>query len=145
MNQRSGNPGVLPEPASGYLWCNAAPCSRVMTGYFPDLRTGDTPRNRGFHMPAEWEPHEAVWLSWPHNKNTFPQLPAVEEAYFAFITAIHTSERVELFVPTAVMHRRVRIRLKESNVDLLRVNLHTVDFSDVWIRDYGPTFVINRA
>ena len=114
-------------------------------GVFPDLRFDDTPRNRGFHMPAEWEPHEAVWLSWPHNKNTFPQLPAVEEAYFAFITAIHTSERVEFFVPSAVVHRRVRIRLKETNVDLSRVNLHTVDFSDVWIRDYGPTFVINRS
>ena len=114
-------------------------------GVFPDLRFDDTPRNRGFHMPAEWEPHEAVWLSWPHNKNTFPQLPAVEEAYFAFITAIHTSERVELFVPSAVVHRRVRIRLKETSVDLSRVNLHTVDFSDVWIRDYGPTFVMNRS
>ena len=114
-------------------------------GVFPDLRFDDTPRNRGFHMPAEWEPHEAVWLSWPHNKNTFPQLSAVEEAYFAFITAIHTSERVELFVPSAIVHRKVRIRLKETNVDLSRVNLHTVDFSDVWIRDYGPTFVINRS
>ena len=114
-------------------------------GAFPDLRSGDTPRNRGFHMPAEWEPHDAVWLSWPHNKNTFPNLTAVEEAYFAFITAIHLSERVELFVPTAVVNRKIRIRLKETNADLSRINLHTVDFSDVWIRDYGPTFVVNRS
>src|SRR5208337_5284350 len=41
---------------------------------FPLLRKGDTPRNRGFHMPAEWEPHETVWLSWPHNRNTFPRI-----------------------------------------------------------------------
>ena len=114
-------------------------------GVFPDLRSGDTPRNRGFHMPAEWEPHDAVWLSWPHNKTTFPDLSAVEEAFFAFISAVHTSDRVELFVPTAVVHRKVRIRLKETRVDLSRVTLHTIDFSDVWIRDYGPTFVINRA
>ncbi len=59
-------------------------------GAFPEIRPGDTPRNRGFHMPAEWEPHDAVWLSWPHNKNTFPKLPAVEEAFFEFLTAIHT-------------------------------------------------------
>jgi agmatine deiminase len=114
-------------------------------GAFPEIRPGDTPRNRGFHMPAEWEPHDAVWLSWPHNKNTFPKLPAVEEAFFEFVTAIHTSERVELFIPTAAVHRRVRTRLRETQVDLSQVTLHTTEFSDVWIRDYGPTFVINRA
>jgi agmatine deiminase len=114
-------------------------------GVFTDLRSGDTPRNRGFHMPAEWEPHDAVWLSWPHNKNTFPSLPAVEEAYFEFVTAITTSERVELFVPSAVVHRKILTRLRETSVDLSRVHLHTIDFSDVWIRDYGPTFVVNRT
>lgn len=114
-------------------------------GAFPEIRPGDTPRNRGFHMPAEWEPHEAVWLSWPHNKTTFPKLSAVEEAFFEFVTAIHTSERVELFIPTAAVHRRVKTRLRENQIDLTAVNLHTTEFSDVWIRDYGPTFVINRA
>ena len=114
-------------------------------GTFPEIRGGDTPRNRGFHMPAEWEPHDAVWLSWPHNKTTFPKLPAVEEAFFAFVTAIHTSERVELFIPTAAVHRRVKTQLRESQIDPSTVTLHTTEFSDVWIRDYGPTFVINRA
>jgi agmatine deiminase len=114
-------------------------------GAFPHIRDGDTPRNRGFHMPAEWEPHEAVWLSWPHNKNTFPKLPAVEEAYYTFIQLIHTSERVELFIPTAVLHRKIRARLREAHVDLSLVTLHTTEFSDVWIRDYGPTFVMNHA
>jgi agmatine deiminase len=114
-------------------------------GTFPEIRPGDTPRNRGFHMPAEWEPHDAVWLSWPHNKTTFPKLPAVEEAFFAFVTAIHTSERVELFIPTAAVHRRVKTRLRESQIDPSIVTLHTTEFSDVWIRDYGPTFVVNRA
>ncbi|MDP3563454.1 MAG: agmatine deiminase family protein [Methanoregula sp.] len=112
---------------------------------FPTLREGDTPRNRGFHMPAEWEPHDAVWLSWPHNNNTFPRLSAVEEAYFEFIRAVHTSERVELFVPTAVIHRKVRARLREAGADLSLINLHTSDYSDVWIRDYGPTFLVNRT
>ncbi len=111
----------------------------------PDLREGDTPQNRGFWMPAEWEPHEAVWIAWPHNKLTFLDLPAVEKAYFDLIAGLHTSERVEVFVPSAVVHRRVRARLREMGVDLERVALHTNDYSDVWIRDYGPTFVVNRA
>jgi agmatine deiminase len=112
---------------------------------FPDIRPGDTPRNRGFHMPAEWEPHECVWLSWPHNKNTFPRLQTVEDAYYDFVRAINTSERVELFVPGAAIHRKIRARLREAGVDLSQVILHTTEFSDVWIRDYGPTFVVNRA
>ncbi|MDP2797246.1 MAG: agmatine deiminase family protein [Methanoregula sp.] len=115
------------------------------SGAFPDLREKDTPRNRGFHMPAEWEPHHAVWLSWPHNNNTFFDLSAVEEAYYEFIRAVHTSERVELFVPTAVIHRKVRARLREAGADLSRITLHTSEYSDVWIRDYGPTFLVNRA
>jgi agmatine deiminase len=114
-------------------------------GVFPDLRAGDTPLNRGFLMPAEWEPHEAVWISWPHNPSTFPNLPAVEQAYFEFIAQLHTSEQVEVFVPTAVVHRKVRARLRDMGVDLGKVILHTNDYSDIWIRDYGPTFVLNRA
>ena len=96
-------------------------------------------------MPAEWEPHEAVWISWPHNEMTFPHLSDVENACYAFIMAVHTSERVELFVPTAVIHRKVRARLREMGADLTKIVLHTSEYSDVWIRDYGPTFVVNRA
>ncbi|WP_321507388.1 agmatine deiminase family protein [uncultured Methanoregula sp.] len=114
-------------------------------GIFPALREGDTPKNRGFHMPAEWEPHSAVWLSWPNNKDTFPQISLVEQAYYEFIVKIHKSENVELFVPTAIVHRQVRARLREMGVDLSRITLHTNEYADVWIRDYGPTFVVNRA
>jgi agmatine deiminase len=114
-------------------------------GISPSIRKGDTPRNRGFHMPAEWEPHDAVWLSWPHNRNTFPRLSEAEDAYFNFILAVCASERVELFVPSAVVYRKVRARLKDSGADLSTIILHTNEYSDVWIRDYGPTFVVNRA
>ena len=114
-------------------------------GVFPALRPGDTPRNRGFHMPAEWEPHETVWISWPHNTSTFPDIPGVERAYYEFIAHVHTSERVEVFVPSAVIHRKVRAKLREMGVDFERVALHTTEYSDVWIRDYGPTFVVSHA
>jgi len=120
-------------------------CTPVHGGIFPAVRPLDTPRNRGFHMPAEWEPHAAVWLSWPNNRMTFPRLEEVEKSYISFISAIHHSEKVELFVPGAVLNRQVRARLREAGVDLSKVILHTVDYKDVWIRDYGPTFVVNRA
>jgi agmatine deiminase len=115
------------------------------SGVFPAIRAGDTPRNRGFHMPAEWEPHDAVWITWPHNEMTFPHVTDVENACYAFIMAVHASERVELFVPTAVVHRKVRSRLREMGADLTRIVLHTSDYTDIWIRDFGPTFVVNRV
>ncbi len=65
--------------------------------------------------------------------------------YYEFIRHIHASERVEVLVPTAVIRRNVRGRLREMGVDLGRVTFHTNDYSDIWIRDYGPTFVVNRA
>ena len=129
MNRdRAGIMGILPEPAARIRMGRITVPFPGESGIFPALRAGDTPRNRGFHMPAEWEPHEAVWLSWPHNQKTFPHLSAVEDAYYAFIVAMHVSERIELFVPSAVVHRKVRARLRELGVDLSRITLHTSEY-----------------
>ena len=141
----SGNPGVSSGTAGRIRTARSRSRSPENPVLFPPFAAGDTPRNRGFHMPAEWEPHEAVWISWPHNETTFPHLSDVENSCYAFIMAVHASERVELFVPTAVIHRRVRARLREMGADLTRIVLHTSDYADVWIRDYGPTFVVNRV
>lgn len=111
----------------------------------PIPRKGDTPRKLGYFMPAEWEPHDAIWLSWPHNKNTFPHLKEVEDGYVSFIAAVAPSERVELFVPNPMIHRMAKARLRSAGIDLSRVTIRTITYSDVWIRDYGPTFVVNPA
>jgi agmatine deiminase len=110
----------------------------------PPVIRGDTPRNRGYHMPAEWERHEAVWLSWPHNILTFPYLEAVEKSYIRFIAAIHRSEEVRLLVPEDQENRVIHL-LGEAGVDLKRVTVYHYPYADVWIRDYGPTFVVNRG
>ncbi|MFA5331237.1 MAG: agmatine deiminase family protein [Methanoregula sp.] len=108
-------------------------------------KPGATPNNQGYHMPAEWEPHEAIWLSWPHNRLTFPRLAEVEDAYVKFIAAISPTENVELFVPSPMVHRMVKGRLRSAGVDLSCVTIRTITYSDVWVRDYGPTFIVNRA
>jgi agmatine deiminase len=122
-------------------------CSRVPEhdATAPIPRKWDTPRKLGYFMPAEWEPHEAVWLSWPHNKNTFPHIRDVEDGYVRFIAAVTPSERVELFVPNPMVNRMVKARLRSAEVDMTRVTIRTITYSDVWIRDYGPTFVVNPA
>jgi agmatine deiminase len=104
-----------------------------------------TPRREGFYMPAEWERHEAIWLSWPHDPVTFAGvLPEVERTYARVIREIHACEEVRLLVLDEGMRRRVEGLLEGSGVDLAKVRFHLRDYADVWIRDYGPTFLIDR-
>jgi len=104
----------------------------------------ETPRSLGYHMPAEWERHEAIWLSWPYDLDSFPEIEAVESAYVAIIKAIHKSEIVNLLVKDEMMQSDVVDRLKEEKVDLSQIHFHVINYADVWFRDYGPTFVVNR-
>jgi len=104
----------------------------------------DTPLALGYHMPAEWEKHEAIWLSWPYDLDSFPEIDKVERAYVAIIKAIHQSETVNLLVRDEIMQNVVVDTLKEEKVDLHRVRFHIMSYADVWFRDYGPTFVVNR-
>jgi len=102
----------------------------------------ETPRALGYRMPAEWEPHEAIWLSWPYDPESFAEgLPQTELAYVHLIREIHKTERVELLVTGEPMERKVQGMLDRAGIDLRRVRLHRFDYADVWFRDYGPTFV----
>lgn len=108
------------------------------------LQPGDTPRALGYHMPAEWEKHAAIWLAWPYDLDSFPQIDSVEKAYVAMIKAIHRSETVNLLVRDELMQDRVIEMLRQASIDLRRIRFHLVSYADVWFRDYGPTFVVNR-
>ena len=81
-------------------------------------RTVKTPMEEGFHMPAEWELQESVWLSWPIDEETFPDLPAVEDAYGAIIRASCHGQKVNLLVrdgKTAAYYERYFEDLWESS------------------------------
>jgi agmatine deiminase len=104
----------------------------------------ETPRSLGYHMPAEWERHKAIWLSWPYDLDSFPEIDAVESAYVAIIKAIHNNEIVNLLVKDEMMQSIVVDRLKGEKVDLNQIHFHVIDYADVWFRDFGPTFVVNR-
>ncbi len=60
------------------------------------------------------------------------------------IKAIHQSETVNLLVKDELMQDRVIEMLRQASVDLHRIRFHLVSYADVWFRDYGPTFVVNR-
>ena len=104
-----------------------------------------TPQALGYRMPAEWEPHDAVWLSWPHDRETFADLAAVERTYVDIIAALSGSETVNLLVTSDMMRTRIKAMLEEEGVDTGHVRFHITDYADVWFRDYGPTFVVDRG
>jgi agmatine deiminase len=104
-----------------------------------------TPLRLGYHMPAEWERHDAIWLSWPYDLDSFPKIDQVEKAYVSIIKAIHNSETVNLLCTDATMMAKVTELLKKAGVNLGRLRLYHIDYADVWFRDYGPTFVVNRS
>jgi len=105
-----------------------------------------TPSQLGYYMPAEWERHKAIWLAWPHDPVTFPnRLERVEEIYIQLIEAIHKTENVNLFVKDEGMNKKVMALLKNKDIDLEKISFHIFRYADVWIRDYGPIFLLNKS
>lgn len=105
-----------------------------------------TPARLGYRMPAEWEPHEAMWLTWPQNPYTWYRgFERVEDAYVQMIRALTEGELVRVLVDDAKTTERVYRRLEEGNVPLERVELYKIPTNDAWIRDYGPNFILNET
>ena len=92
-------------------------------------------------MPAEWEMHQATWLVWPTNKDTFPGglMEEVEQTYVKMIKELAAAESVELLVEDEKAKDRVGSMIGRNN----NVIFHQVKTADVWVRDYGPIFVKN--
>jgi agmatine deiminase len=104
-----------------------------------------TPRDLRYSMPAEWVPHRATWLSWPHNQETWPaQLERVRESWIQMILALSPREKVSLLVNDDAMRQDVSSRLKTAGAVMENVTLATIPTIDVWMRDYGPTFVVRN-
>lgn len=95
-----------------------------------------------YRMPAEWEQHEATWLSWPKDPETFPDevLHKVEAIYIEMINALHEKEKVHLLVNDEKTETKVQKLLDEVGVKK-NVFIHKIKTVDVWMRDYGPIFV----
>src|SRR5262245_17507874 len=67
------------------------------------------PAQLGFRMPAEWEPHEATWIAWPHRKQDWPgKFAPIRWVYAEIVRHLHHSERVCILVKDGPMLRRVR-------------------------------------
>lgn len=86
--------------------------------------TNDTPSQFNFRMPAEWDLHEATWLTWPHNQETWPgqDMNAVKSAYVQMIQALAEGEMVHLIVNDEASEKAVTEILGAAKVPLEKVS-----------------------
>jgi agmatine deiminase len=93
-------------------------------------------------MPAEWEPHAATWLAWPHNREDWPgKFEPIPWVYAEIIRHLARHERVELIVNDAASEKRARKVLDRANAMSENVRFHCWPTNRVWTRDSGCTFV----
>jgi agmatine deiminase len=95
-------------------------------------------------MPAEWEPHEATWLAWPHNPDDWPgKFQAIPWVYAEIVRLLSAHERVRILVDHAKAEQRAQRILERAGANLDRVTFHHLPTNRGWTRDSGPIFVRN--
>src|SRR3982074_3809059 len=103
-----------------------------------------TPFALGFRMPAEWEPHAATWLGWPHELTDWPgKFAPIPWAFAEIVRYLSQVERVYLLVQDAASEKRVRGILNKSGANLNAVDFFRVSTDRGWMRDSGPICVKN--
>jgi agmatine deiminase len=93
-------------------------------------------------MPAEWDPHAATWLAWPHYQADWPdKFEPIPWVYTEIIRNLARHERVELIVNDAPAERQARKQLERSNAPLNNVQFHRWPTNRSWLRDSGCIFL----
>jgi len=95
-----------------------------------------------FRMPAEWAPHRATWISWPHHEPDWPgKLGPIPWVYAEIARVLASHETVEILCHNSDVEASARAALKAHAVAADRVRLHIVPTDRVWLRDSAPTAV----
>jgi agmatine deiminase len=107
-----------------------------------------TPKQLGYLLPAEWEPHEATWLSWPHKEASWPgRIARIFPVYAQMVAALARSERVHINVNDAEMEAAACRHLKEANAHIgpvSNIRFHRFPTNDAWCRDHGA-IILSRG
>lgn len=100
---------------------------------------GETPRAAGYRMPAEWQPHAGCWIAWPVPGETWgPGLEAARSVY------AEVARAVARFEPVLVVAQPEEIR-KARTLLGSEVRVEAMPLDDAWMRDIGPTFLVDDA
>jgi agmatine deiminase len=102
-----------------------------------------TPQTR---MPAEWSPHAATWIAWPHNPDDWPgKFQPIPWVYAEIVRHLSAVEAVHILVNDLAAQRRATGILKRGGANLSRLHFHQWPTDRVWLRDSGPIFVKKTA
>ena len=97
-------------------------------------------------MPAEWEPHDATWIAWPHNRGDWPgRFAPIPWVYAEIVRKLSRVEKVRILVATPAMERQARGALGKAGAAMDAVEFFECPTDRVWTRDYCPLFVRNRS
>ncbi len=97
-------------------------------------------------MPAEWEPHEATWLAWPHERSDWPgKFAPIQWVYGDIVKKLARVERVRILVENAALEKSARRVLAKCAADMSAVEFFRWPTNRSWTRDYCPIFVRNEA
>jgi agmatine deiminase len=106
------------------------------------LPSGATPRACGLRMPAEWEPHAATWIAWPHNAEDWPgNFHPIPWVYADIVRHLARVEHVHILINDESAERRAKLILKRRGAELAGVSFHRWPTDRVWLRDSGPIFL----
>lgn len=105
-----------------------------------------TPAALGYRMPAEWEPHSATWLAWPHYHGDWPgKFEPIPWVYAEIIRNLAKHERVDLIVNNAAAARQARRILERAQSLSENVHFHRWPTNRAWLRDSGCIFLAGPA
>lgn len=101
----------------------------------------ESPAAGGYMMPAEWQPHQCTWISWPHKQDSWPNnFGPVEPVMARFVGALSRTELVRINVLGAKHEKHVREQL-EGHASAINIAFHHFPTNDAWCRDHGAIFV----
>jgi len=109
---------------------------------FDGAQRGISPAALGYRLPAEWEPHEATWIGWPHNRSDWPgKFAPIPWVYAEIVRKIAPGEIVRVLVNSKAHEEQAKRILRRVGVDLTRVEFFRIATNRGWTRDFGPMFV----
>ncbi|HEX7578038.1 MAG TPA: agmatine deiminase family protein, partial [Verrucomicrobiae bacterium] len=110
------------------------------------IATAANPAGLGFAMPAEWEPHAATWLAWPHHEADWPgKMEAIRWVYGEMVRKISPGETVRLLVRHQAEKKFAASHLKRAGCDLKSVQFIVHPTNRGWMRDSGPIFLKRKT
>ena len=104
-----------------------------------------SPKESGYYFPAEFAPHLATWLSWPHKEASWPgKIEMIYPGYCLFVKYLAESELVRINVVDEAMKNMAIVHLQTAGVNMQQVEFFLHPTNDAWCRDHGPAFLINQ-